>query len=47
MINPFIDELLMGIEGALASFFHSALGLPYAVLAIVEIVHFFFDAFCL
>ena len=26
MINQFIDKLLMGIEGALASFFHSALG---------------------
>jgi hypothetical protein len=25
-INQFIDNLLIGIEGALASFFHSALG---------------------
>ena len=25
MINPFIDKLLMGIEGALASLFHKML----------------------
>jgi hypothetical protein len=37
MINPFIDKLLMGIEGALASFLNSALGFsPTLFLALPE-----------
>jgi hypothetical protein len=37
MINQFIDKLLMGIEGALASFLNSALGFsPTLFLALPE-----------